>query len=307
MNLYHLYYFRTLAKLQHYTKTATQLCITQPSLSHAISTLEDELGVLLFEKQGRNIVLSAQGELFLKYVEKALNEIEMGINEIKQHKTTMAGKIKIGFIYTLSAHFIPNLIRNFKQDSMQNPEFLLKEGTTLNECTSGLVKDLKAGELDFIFASLIPKDTAINFVPLGEQKLVAILPYDSPLAAYKSISLKDTEPHKIIHYSGKFGLKQEINRLFLKVNLIPRVCCEVDDEISMAGLVAANMGIAIVPDSPIFRNFSLKVLPISEPAYTRMIYLGYMKNRQESNILKQFKNYVITKHQQLVHEIYNSG
>ena len=68
MNLYHLRYFVTLAHLEHYTKAAENLSITQPSLSHAISLLENELGVALFEKEGRNIVLTKYGKIFLKDV-----------------------------------------------------------------------------------------------------------------------------------------------------------------------------------------------------------------------------------------------
>ncbi len=64
MNLNHLYYFRALAKEEHYTRTADMLSITQPSLSHAISCLESELGVKLFEKQGRNAKLTKYGALF---------------------------------------------------------------------------------------------------------------------------------------------------------------------------------------------------------------------------------------------------
>ena len=64
LNLYHLRYFVTLAHLEHYTKAAEELMITQPSLSHAISLLEKELGVSLFEKEGRNIVLTKYGKMF---------------------------------------------------------------------------------------------------------------------------------------------------------------------------------------------------------------------------------------------------
>ena len=72
MNLYHLRYFVTLAKLEHYTKAAEELCITQPSLSHAISLLEKELGVTLFQKEGRNIVLNKMWEDFSRKSERII-------------------------------------------------------------------------------------------------------------------------------------------------------------------------------------------------------------------------------------------
>ena len=82
MNLYHLRYFVTLAHLEHYTKAAENLSITQPSLSHAISLLENELGVALFEKEGRNIVLTKYGKIFLKDVEKSLEILDSSVKSL---------------------------------------------------------------------------------------------------------------------------------------------------------------------------------------------------------------------------------
>lgn len=293
MNLYQLYYFKTLAKLEHYTKASAQLCLTQPSLSHAISSLEDELGCVLFEKKGRNVVLTKYGKVFLAYVENALAELEQGTKKLKELSDNSQSTINIGFIYTLSAHFIPDLISGFlKNEQNTNIQFVLCEGTTQNECTADLIIRLKNEKLDLVFASLIPKDPEVEFIPICEQKLVAILPPDSPLAELEQIDLRDTEQYPLIHYSGKPGLKQEINRQYAKVNMAPKVCCEVEDEVSMAGLVAANLGIAIVPESPTFSNFNVKVLPIGNPVYKRIIYLGYVKNRKETPPIRRFKNYV---------------
>lgn len=83
MNLNHLQYFVKLAHLEHYTKAAKDLDITQPSLSHAISSLEEELGTKLFEKQGRNVSLTKYGKIFLKYVEKSLDYLQEGVDKTK--------------------------------------------------------------------------------------------------------------------------------------------------------------------------------------------------------------------------------
>lgn len=83
MNLYHLRYFATLAHLEHYTKAAEILSITQPSLSHAIASLEKELGVKLFEKEGRNVVLTKCGQAFLIDVEQALDMIDSSVNKLQ--------------------------------------------------------------------------------------------------------------------------------------------------------------------------------------------------------------------------------
>ena len=84
MNLNQLYYFRTVARLQHFRQAAQELNISQPSLSYAISSLEDELGAYLFEKKGRNVILTKYGKLYLEYVEQALNTLDSGEKKIKQ-------------------------------------------------------------------------------------------------------------------------------------------------------------------------------------------------------------------------------
>ena len=84
MNLNQLYYFKTVAKLQHFRNAADELNISQPSLSQAISNLENELGTYLFERQGRNVKLTKYGKLYLEYVEEALNTLEIGEKKLKQ-------------------------------------------------------------------------------------------------------------------------------------------------------------------------------------------------------------------------------
>lgn len=71
MNLNQLHYFAKLAEVEHYTKAAEELSISQPSLSHAVSSLEKEIGTKLFEKQGRGVVLTKYGKIFKEYVDEA--------------------------------------------------------------------------------------------------------------------------------------------------------------------------------------------------------------------------------------------
>ena len=110
MNLYHLRYFVTLAHLEHYTKAADVLAITQPSLSHAISSLEEELGVKLFEKNGRNVSLTKYGKSFLEDVEQTLNRLDSSVNGL-QLAGKGEGQIDVAFLRTLGVDFMPKIIR----------------------------------------------------------------------------------------------------------------------------------------------------------------------------------------------------
>lgn len=85
MNLQWLYYFNTIAELEHYTRAAERLHVSQSNLSHAIKELEEELGAELFERKGRNIKLTKYGEIFQPYVQKTISSLEEGISTLKEY------------------------------------------------------------------------------------------------------------------------------------------------------------------------------------------------------------------------------
>lgn len=113
MNLNQLHYFVTLAYMEHYTKAAKQLSITQPSLSHAIGMLEQELGTYLFEKQGRNVVLTKYGKVFLKYAEESLRVLDTGIKKTRSMTSETSGEIDIGYIYTQGVNLYRSWLKIF--------------------------------------------------------------------------------------------------------------------------------------------------------------------------------------------------
>ena len=115
MNLNQLIYFASLAQLQHVTRASEKLNIAQPSLSKAIANLEQELGVDLFEKQGRNVVLTRQGKLYLDYVEKALESLEEGRSALQRMQTELDQRIDIGFVSSLQARMMPQLLADYRR------------------------------------------------------------------------------------------------------------------------------------------------------------------------------------------------
>lgn len=148
MNLYHLRYFVTLAKLEHYTKAAELLAITQPSLSHAISSLEKELGVKLFEKEGRNVVLTKCGQAFLEDVTKSLDILDSSINKL-QMTGTGEGRIDIAQLRAVSSLIVPKLVRGFLDEHPnKNIDFRFHNSTGL---TMDMIQGLKDPAMMLLF------------------------------------------------------------------------------------------------------------------------------------------------------------
>ena len=167
MNLYHLRYFSTLAHIEHYTKAADILAITQPSLSYAISTLEEELGVKLFEKNGRNVTLTKYGKVFLNDVEEVLNRLDSSVNSLK-----LAGKgegcIDVVFLRTLGIDFLPKIMRGFLEENpTKKIDFNLYCDKVL---TSDILNGLKEKKYDLGFCSKLDNEPLIEFIPVARQE-----------------------------------------------------------------------------------------------------------------------------------------
>ena len=110
MNLSQLYYFKKLAEVQHYTKAAKELYITQPTLSNSISQLEKELGIPLFERENRAVRLTQYGKEFHAHVTEALNALDKGIDIAHEHVKSLSGTIELGTVYTIQGDYLPALI-----------------------------------------------------------------------------------------------------------------------------------------------------------------------------------------------------
>ena len=242
MNLYHLRYFSTLAHIEHYTKAADILAITQPSLSYAISTLEEELGVKLFEKNGRNVTLTKYGKVFLKDVEEILNRLDSSVNNLK-----LAGKgegcIDVAFLRTLGIDFVPKIMRGFLETNpTKKIDFNLYCDKVL---TADILNGLKEKKYDLGFCSKIDNEPLIEFTPVARQELVVIVPPDHPLAAQDEVRLEETIPYKQIIFKKRSGLRQIVDGLFKCIGQSPDVSYEIDEDQVAAGFVSNGFGICV--------------------------------------------------------------
>ncbi len=291
MNLNHLKYFVKLAQIEHYTKAAKELCITQPSLSNAIAMLENELGTYLFEKQGRNITLTKYGKIFLKYAEESLDILEEGVKKTKVLTSMNSGVIDLGYIYTLGSEFVPEIVSEFLDNNKEkNFQFTLSSGNT-----SDIIKGLKEDKYDIAFCSKIKKEEDVEFIKIKEEELVVVVPKNHELSNRETIDLKETAPFKQIAFNKLSGLRPIIDNLFEEVGEEQIISYEVEKDDAMVGLVAKNFGIAIMPNIPILKYLDVKVLEITTPKYSRDIYLAKMKNKYLSNAVSEFSKFVMKK------------
>lgn len=288
MNLYHLRYFITLAHLEHYTKAAEKLNITQPSLSSAISSLEKELGVSLFERDGRNVVLTKTGKMFFSAVEESLEILDSNVKTLKSISNG-EGTIDLAFLRTLGSDFVPDVTAGFLQaHSDKEIKFHFHTGVTAD-----IIQGLKDRKYDIAFCSKIKEEHAIEFIPVAKQELVLIVPMDHPLASKDTIDLIETISYPQIIFTKKSGLRPIIDDLFKQIGKTPKVAYEVEEDQVIAGLVSKNFGIAVCPNMPILNSMNLKIIQIKSPNWERIFYLAVVKDRPLTPVVQKFKNFVI--------------
>ncbi|MCC3865757.1 LysR family transcriptional regulator [Terrisporobacter petrolearius] len=291
MNLNHLQYFVTLAREEHYTNAAQKLSITQPSLSNAISSLEKELGTYLFEKKGRNVVLTKYGKVFLEYAEKTLEILNQGVRKVKLLTSETSGIIDLGYIYTFGTKDISLLINSFLEEKKdKNFKFTFSDGNT-----SHIINGLKNEDYDVGFCSKIENEDDIEFTKVKEEELVLITPKNHPLSKYKEIDLKDTIDYKYIAFKKNSGLRPFIDNMFIEIGEKQNIIYEVEKDESLAGLVEGKFGIAIIPKIPILDHLDVNIIKIKNPKYNRNIYMAKLKNKYLSPAVNEFIKFVINK------------
>ncbi|WP_238916878.1 LysR family transcriptional regulator [Clostridium sp. YIM B02555] len=290
MNWQQLEYFKKIAETENFTEAANLLSVTQPALSKAISKLEEELEVSLFEKNGRNIRLTRYGSMFLKHAETAISEINEGIQELKDMVNPTTGTISIASLYTIGTHFIPTIISEFLNES-PNIKFEYCMESTVN-----ILKGLENGNFDLGFydeiEANITNNKEVESIPIKREELVLIVPKNHHLAKNTEISLEDLKDENFVFYSER--TKSKICSLFENCGFIPKVIMKPSqNSLIGTGFVSAGLGISVVPNTPNLKADGVAILKIKENHCYRTIHMGWRKNGNMSSSAEKFKEFII--------------
>lgn len=288
VNLNQLYYFSKLAEVQHYTNAAEELAISQPSLSHAINSLEKELGTKLFVKQGRGVVLTKYGQIFKEYVDDALHTLDTGVKKVRTMTGQTEGIVELAYIYTLGSGFVPRLVGDFIRT---HEELKVHFHFTVGN-TSEIIQGLKEDRFDLAFCSMAERESDIQFTPVGRENLVVVVPHGHPLSYKNSVDLEQVAAYPQIFYTKNSGLRPVVDRMFEQARVNPQIAYEIEEDGSMAGLVAQNFGIAVMPEIPILSLLDVDVLTLRNQNQRRYIYMAQAKERYRPPLVQKFAEYV---------------
>ena len=275
MELRQIRYFQCVARELSFTKAARILHIAQPPLSRQIKMLEEELGVAVFERLGRGIVLTDAGRYFLDQTEKMTQRLEETINATRRIGKNDRIWFGVGFVPSTLYGHMPALIRQLRQLNTQ-VEIGLVEMTTLQQFEA-----LKSGRIDIGVGRILLKDDEIERLVLTDEPLVVALPITHRLADKVSVRLADIMDEPLILYPARPrpSYADHVLNLFRQKGYAPQVIQEVNELQTAIGLVTATIGIAIVPESVrrLHRD-DVVYVNLDEAGFTSPIMLSWRKN-----------------------------
>ena len=267
MNIEYLKYFAELAKIQHYGKAAKALNISQPGLSHAIKTLEEEYGVPLFQKEGRNVSLSLYGKELMKDVEEILDAY-LRMEERAAGLRTEEKTVRIGSVYPLAPRTIPQMLKEFRATF----PFVI-----YNRLTPEIEEGLLDGKYDIGFCSELLKSDELEYYPICESYVAAAVSKGHPLEKRTAVSLREVSCYPLVMFSRTSGFRKLQEQVFAEAGIEVRPVCSAEEIEVVAGLVENGFGITILPYMDIVRLHNIVTIPVETSSWKSKFYIARRK------------------------------
>jgi DNA-binding transcriptional LysR family regulator len=282
-----LEYFQRVAQLQHFTKAADSLHISQPALSRSIARLENNLGIPLFERQGRSVKLNRYGKVFLKKVNQALLMIEQGKQELQEAINPNSGNISLSFLHTLGSDLVPELIGGYRV-KYPDVSFQLFQNTA-----DTLMEQLLVGEIDLCLTTVAKQQPEITWVELFSEEIYVIVPKSHKLANRTAIELKEIADESFIGFKEGVGMRTITDRLCQQAGFSPKLTFEGQEVGTITGLVSAGLGVGLIPERRGIDQYDVILLSVIDVTCTRTLGIAWKEGTFTPKVVEQFRDYVI--------------
>ncbi|MGG2055120.1 LysR family transcriptional regulator [Lysinibacillus pakistanensis] len=275
MDLKQLQYFIAVTEQMNFSKAAEKLHISQPSLSNAIKKLEQEIGSPLLKRNTRNLQLTEAGELLYeraKVILKNMEVLKIEMDEVIVHGTS---EVTIGVMESIK-HWLPKVIANYKRDY---PQMMIHLVDILG--SKRVKKSLKSYKTHVIITNQRMDDDELEVQSLYEERLVAVLPLNHPLAEKDRLTFADLCNEPFIISTEGFQTRLDILSAFEQANVKMNIQYEIERFETAVSLVRENLGITILPENYLQGPTAKTIVQkeIDGPNLRRNVYLVSLKNR----------------------------
>ena len=286
MQLLQLHYFLTVARTEHMSQAALHLNITQSSLSKTIARLESEVGVPLFDRNGKKIRLNSYGKYYSKEVEKALRILQNAHEEVQEMADIEEDQVSIS---VMSSTILPTVFRNFyeRRPNVRISQSILPDTVAKERLISGEI------ELCVSNTPIIGPD--IEWLPVLKERLDLIVPIDHRLAEFDEIDLLEAKNERFIGYKSGLESVSMYEQCCLEAGFTPNIVFEGTEMSIVLQLVNEGQGITFYPQYSFLGEqlTNTKIIRLKNNDCYQMVGFAWVKSKKYSYVAKQFRQHMI--------------
>ena len=285
MEIHQLRYFRAVAECGSFTRAAKREHVSQPSLSHQILKLEDELSAKLFDRTEKVIKLTAAGETFLPTAQSILRQLAEARSQIREIAGVESGRVGVGVIPTVAPFFLPNVLANFaKEHPLIQVNVTEQPGTVLLE----LLRDHR---IELAIMPVHPDTKGITSTELLQEQLFAVVCDGHPLEKHKKIRLEQLGGAPFLFLKDGHCFREDVLAMFKRANVQPRITFESGCFLTILNMVKAGIGVSVMPEMAVKRGSGCKFIPIESDRPVRTISLVELQGVQRTRAQELLVNF----------------
>jgi LysR family hydrogen peroxide-inducible transcriptional activator len=282
MTLTELKYIVAVARERHFGRAAEACFVSQPTLSVAIKKLEDELGVVLFERGSTEVSLTPAGERIVVQAQRVLDEAAKVKELARQGKDPLNGALRVGVIYTIGPYLLPSLVRQLLKDAPQMP-LLLNENFTVK-----LLELLKNGEIDVAILALPLPEAGVMIQPVYDEPFMVAVPRSHPWAKRRAIDATELKKETMLLLGSGHCFRDQVLEVCPELSRFSTGAEGIQKTFEGSSLetirhmVASGLGITVLPVSSIPpkvpRDSLIAYVPFRRPVPDRRVVLAWRKS-----------------------------
>ncbi|AZG46951.1 LysR family transcriptional regulator [Gordonia insulae] len=278
-------WFIAIAEAENLTAAGEQVHVSQPTLSRFVGRLEHDLGVDLFERHGRRLVLNRFGRVYLERARRARAQLDAARREVDEMRRPAQGMVRLAFLHSFGVTLVPDLIRRFRD---QNPQARF---TLTQDAAATVVDHVADGDADLAIVSPRPMRTDMAWFAIAEQELALVVPRGHRFADRTTIGLAEAADEEFIVMERGFGMRRIFDELCAAADIAPAITFSSAELSTITGLVGAGLGVGVVPVDDAVRARDVALVPLT--GESREIGLTWFRPQPLSEAAERFRDFVV--------------
>lgn len=282
----HLPLLAALRETRNVTRAAELLGVPQPTVSRRLAALAEALGAPLTVPDGRGIRLTRAAELLAEAAERGLAALDTGVRLAREEVSPESGHVVLGFLHLLGRSLVPSLLRGHRA---RHPgvRFTLVQGSRQD-----MVDRLTGGELDLALVAPLPDVPALACAGLVDEEILLSVPAGHRLAGRREVRVAELAEEEFVLLEQGYGVRTLTDELCAAAGFTPRIAFEGQESDTVRGLVAAGLGVALLPRFGPGSPAGVAEVPLAPPPY-RTIGLVWRAGEPMTPAVAGFRDHVL--------------